>query len=206
LTFLYELPDVSPYEDISDYIPLLQDSIGEYLERQSLWPQTDYPQALSYLEDLRRWLIDLPVANIPMAYPTFAMHFHHNSYVVRGNPLSQIVNASCLFNSLVRQDASALHDRFSFSVLLAAGNYDMTICYHKRNVNGIMSMACPNPDDDFELDGYAGTTTLNQFVTQSVQIDADGNHEFVASIELKAAVAQGYDMNITYFEFKPSSA
>ena len=55
----YELPSVSPFDDISPYVPLLISAVDEHLKDSNLWDDPD--TALQLMDDLIAWLsVNLP--------------------------------------------------------------------------------------------------------------------------------------------------
>lgn len=53
------LPTALPEDDPVQYIPLLLSAIEGFLQLQTVWSEVDYPQAYSYMEELKSYIIGL---------------------------------------------------------------------------------------------------------------------------------------------------
>lgn len=67
-TRIYELPAVSPFADIGEYVGLLLAAVDAELDRWDVWDESEVDTALGYVQDLKAWLVDnLPPPTTPGA-------------------------------------------------------------------------------------------------------------------------------------------
>lgn len=58
--YYYPTPTASPFEDIDQYVGLLEGAVDLELDRDSAWAPGEESEARSYIEDLKAYLQDLP--------------------------------------------------------------------------------------------------------------------------------------------------
>jgi hypothetical protein len=191
------LPTDDPHADIAQYVPLLISSIEGFLQARDVWDPADYPQAYSYMEDLKAYLVEtLPPVN--NAFLKYATHFHINSKVTHGNALALTVNTALMFNHEARQNPSAIFDAFEFEIPLKAGSYTIDICYMKASGSGIMDFGIVGYSST-SIDMYAGGTTNNVVTSLNFPVTEDRLQKFTAGINSKNAASAGYTARIIYF-------
>jgi hypothetical protein len=62
--FAYPTPTDTPQNDIAQYVALLLAAIDESLDRPDVWPEGDEDTAQGYMEDLKYYVMELPVISM----------------------------------------------------------------------------------------------------------------------------------------------
>jgi len=137
-------------------------------------------------------------------YSPFEIHFHQNSKVLHGNPISALATATQEFGWSWRQSAPAINDEFYFKVLLPSEQIDLDICHIKQSGGGIVTISL---DDDagtaWNVDMYNATTQVNIHTILPFQATSAGLHTFNGKVASKNASSSSYVANITNFCVRP---
>jgi len=195
------LPTAGPYTDIVQYVPLLISSIEGFLQARDVWATADYPQAYSYMEDLKAYLVENLPPVIP-EYAAFATHWHSNSKVAAGSGLVGNAQAGQETGFTYRQVPAAINDLFQFEVTLSADTYDLQLLGAHSSGSGKINLYV-DASLVATIDFYQATTNLNTLDVTTFAITESGVHQITCEVIGKNASSSGYVINITRFSIRP---
>jgi len=165
------LPTAGPYTDIAQYVPLLISSIEGFLQARDVWATADYPQAYSYMEDLKAYLVE----NLPPMTGSngkFWQHWHIGSKVNSGTAIGLVIDTAQIGAHVARQNPTVQFDETQFELPLKAGNYTLRMIYRMQPSAGIVSVILPLVTmQSFDL--YSAATVNNAAETFDFTIPAD---------------------------------
>jgi hypothetical protein len=138
----------------------------------------------------------------PQIFPVSVHWFHSDAKVIAGNQILGQQQNNQWYNVHFYQTGPAVGNKWSYSVLLGAGNYHLSMLYHKWASGGIMALK-HGATTIGSVDFYNAAFQYNQISSWNITIATSGIIEFTGEITGKNASSASYRADITRFYLRP---
>lgn len=176
-----------------DWLPILSGLI-QRISSKSVWINAP-DDILEELNDLIYQLSNPVSASI---FPTSQMLFPAQFQNTAGSDIGFFINTSARLNGYWARTTPAIHDSFSITFPLAAGNYRLEYDYLKSSVGGIVTLACAEISYSATIDQYNASLQVNQTFTDTFTLAAGQELTFTLAVNSKNASSGNYQQ---YWQF-----
>jgi hypothetical protein len=188
-------PDVSPFDNIVPYIPLLLSSVGGFLFSGGIWAQGTEQLGAGRTYELMEWIAlygeTLGVGNLHQTC------WHDESYRLNGNDIIPIGDSNQYYGLYAMQYDPQDGDDFYQDVDLRAGIYELNTLGERRPDGGILQWYVDSVLSVEAQDWYGGGVTNNVLMTNSFTVSGDGSHLLRGVV--KNSQSSGYAIALTKF-------
>lgn len=135
---------------------------------------------------------------VPVAiyYPRQAEFFYDSVEVTHGGSLNTIVERNQWYGTFSYQLNAAINDAWTRDVLLAAGQYTVTVYYSKNSYGGTLTLYADGASLG-TLNTYNSTSQLAQKETFSLTVIIGGRVVISGAVTGKQAQSTGYRVDMT---------
>jgi len=197
MLLVLDVPASSPFDDLSDYVPLLISAVEGFLLLPELWAEDDYPDAYNHMQELIYWLAtELPC--MTQSFPEVAVFNHMMAVVTNGNAIALVPDTAQVDATQFRQNVAANGDKFEHKFFARSGIYTL----HQigiRNTNaGIVEWSVDGTAYG-TIDWYGALARNYNQNLGSVSVLTDGLHTLQGEIVGKNTSSSAYILYLNWY-------